>query len=57
MPGGARPEAGRPYAECMIFAYLDPGSGSLFIQALIALVMAAPPVAAIYWVQRRRRSN
>lgn len=28
----------------MIFAYVDPGSGSLVIQAVIALLVAAPIV-------------
>ena len=32
-----------------IFAYLDPGTGSMFLQGLIAVIAATMAAASVYW--------
>jgi len=32
-----------------VFAYLDPGTGSMFLQGLIAVIAATLAAASVYW--------
>lgn len=44
-------------APVMVPGYLDPGSGSLWVQSLITLVTFGVPVAAVVALLRRRRGS
>ena len=37
--------------SCNVFAYLDPGTGSMIIQAAIAAIAAAAYTLSMYWAQ------
>lgn len=40
---------GRPFPMHFLFAYIDPGSGSIFVQAVIGGILASIYTIKIYW--------